>query len=32
VPSGILKAIEVEAGLNVAKDVSITFDQNDNSK
>lgn len=25
VPSGILKAIEVEAGLNVAKDVSIVF-------
>ena len=32
VPSGILKALEVEAGLNVAKDVSITFVQNDNSK
>jgi len=25
VPSGILKALEVEAGLNIAKDVSITF-------
>ncbi|MDA8423588.1 MAG: hypothetical protein M0Z89_09680 [Nitrospiraceae bacterium] len=25
VPSGILKAVEVEAGLNVAKDVSIVF-------
>jgi Family of unknown function (DUF6951) len=25
VPSGILKAIEVEAGLNVAKDVDICF-------
>ncbi len=25
VPSGILKALEVEAGLNVPKDVSITF-------
>ncbi len=25
VPSGILKAIEVETGLNVQKDVSITF-------
>jgi hypothetical protein len=25
VPSGILKAIEVEAGLNVAKDASIIF-------
>lgn len=25
VPSGILKAVEVEAGLNVVKDVSITF-------
>ncbi|MBZ0155212.1 MAG: hypothetical protein K8I29_03235 [Alphaproteobacteria bacterium] len=25
VPSGILKALEVEAGLNVPKDVSISF-------
>ena len=25
VPSGILKAVEVEAGLNVPKDVSIVF-------
>lgn len=25
VPSGILKALEVEAGLNVPRDVSITF-------
>jgi hypothetical protein len=25
VPSGILKALEVEAGLNVPKEVSITF-------
>lgn len=25
VPSGILKALEVEAGLNVPKDVAITF-------
>ncbi len=25
VPSGILKALEVEAGLNVKKDVTITF-------
>ena len=25
VPSGILKALEVEAGLNLPKDVSITF-------
>ena len=25
VPSGILKALEVEAGLNVPKDISITF-------
>lgn len=25
VPSAILKALEVEAGLNVAKDVTITF-------
>jgi len=25
VPSGILKALEVEAGLNVLKDASITF-------
>ncbi len=25
VPAGILKALEVEAGLNVPKDVSITF-------
>ncbi len=25
VPSGILKALEVEAGLNVAKDASIVF-------
>jgi hypothetical protein len=25
VPSGILKALEVEAGLNVPKDVTITF-------
>jgi hypothetical protein len=25
VPSGILKALEVEAGLNVKKEVSITF-------
>lgn len=27
VPSGILKALEVEAGLNVEKDVSIVFDK-----
>jgi hypothetical protein len=25
VPSGILKALETEAGMNVAKDVTITF-------
>ncbi|MCC6347256.1 MAG: hypothetical protein IT388_08740 [Nitrospirales bacterium] len=25
VPSGILKALEVEAGLNVPRDISITF-------
>jgi hypothetical protein len=25
VPSGVLKALEVEAGLNVPKDVTITF-------
>jgi hypothetical protein len=25
VPSGILKALEVEAGLNLPRDVSITF-------
>ncbi|MFO0753039.1 MAG: hypothetical protein U0411_06930 [Thermodesulfovibrionales bacterium] len=25
VPAGILKALEVEAGLNVPKDISITF-------
>jgi hypothetical protein len=28
VPSGILKALEVEAGLNVMKDASIVFDRN----
>lgn len=28
VPTGILKAVEVEAGLNVAKDASITFVRN----
>jgi hypothetical protein len=27
VPSGILKALEVEAGLNVMKDATITFDK-----
>jgi hypothetical protein len=27
VPSGILKALEVEAGLNVPKDVSIIFEK-----
>ena len=32
VPAGILKAVEVEAGLNVVKDVSITFEQNDSTK
>jgi hypothetical protein len=32
VPSAILKALEVEAGLNVAKDASIIFVKNDNPK
>lgn len=32
VPSGILKAVEVEAGLNVAKDVSIIFVKDENRK
>jgi hypothetical protein len=32
VPAGILKAVEVEAGLNVAKDASIIFVKNDNPK
>jgi len=27
VPSGILKTLEVEAGLNVVKDATITFDK-----
>jgi hypothetical protein len=29
VPSGILKALEVEAGLNLPRDVSITFLKNE---
>ncbi len=32
VPSGILKALEVEAGLNVAKDASIIFVKKDSPK
>lgn len=32
VPSGILKALEVEAGLNVPKDIAITFVKDEQNK
>ncbi len=32
VPSGILKAIEVEAGMAVPKDVTVTFEKKDTRK